>query len=209
MPAPSRKKRNKYGRRSSYTPGNVERIIMAIRQTGSDEAGWIAGNISKETFNRWRRDYDDFHNAVEEARENFKDYSPQAIRFRLIENINKAVIRGGVEETRVHQEITTDKNGEIITKKTSKTTSSRSLPQWMANVVNGKPIAILDAMQLLLAEGIATPQQAATLEKGIEDLYKNLRNLEPPNYGALEELENNFEEDELLSSVEDPLSVED
>jgi chromosome segregation ATPase len=208
MPAPSRKKRNKFGRHSRYTPSNVERIIMAIRQTGTDEAGWIAGGISKETFNRWRRDHDDFHNAVEEARENFKDYSPQAIRFRLIENINKAVIRGGVESVRVHQELITDKNGETIRKKTSKTTFTGPLLPWMANIVNGKPIAILDAMQLLLAEGIATPQQAAALEKGIEDLYKNLRNLEPVNYGALEELNSAFEEDELLSSLEDPQSDE-
>lgn len=170
--------------KSKYTPERIEKILDAIRETGSDRAGWEAGEISKETFYVWINTYSDFSDGIAHAKSEFRKSCPEEIKNRAKAALADYLFNGCTVERESQTETTTiieDANGKVKEirkeKSNNKNIEKRPPPQWAIDRVLGKPIALLEAVQLLLAEKVATQQQADIITDGISQIEERLKGL--------------------------------
>lgn len=174
--------------KSKYTPERVEKILDAIRETGSDRAGWQAGEINKDTFYTWINSYPDFSDEIAHAKQEFRKTCPDEIKNRAKAALADYLFNGCTVERESQTESVTvveDSQGNVkeVRKESSnnKNIERRPPPQWAIDRVLGKPIALLEAVQLLLAEKVATQQQADIITDGINQIETRLKQLPQNN----------------------------
>jgi hypothetical protein len=141
----------KTGRHSKYTPDRVQIIRDAIARSGSDKAGWQAGNIGKDTFYSWMHQFPDFSDAIIEARAEYRNTCPET----LVRQANAAfsdLLFGRMEKI-----ITVTKTGhssrlgdyeEIIQQRVP-----IGIPRWAIERVLGPAIDEFAAIQCLVQAG--------------------------------------------------------
>ncbi|HEY9824924.1 MAG TPA: hypothetical protein V6D19_05715 [Stenomitos sp.] len=140
----------KRGRSSKYSPERVEQICTAIARTGSDRAGWQAGDISSETFYRWINEFPEFSEGISNARAEYRETCPET----LIRQANKAFadyLYGRMERVIVKTERGSTEQGSF-----EKETIQRvpvGIPRWAIERVLGPPISEIDAIKVLAKAG--------------------------------------------------------
>lgn len=170
--------------KSKYTPERIEKILSAIRETGSDRAGWQAGEIGERTFYDWLEIHSQFSQQVAYAKQEFRKTCPDEIKNRAKAALADYLFNGCTVIRESQSESVTvveDAQGNIkeIRKESSnnRNIERRPPPQWAIDRVLGKPIALLEAVQLLLAEKVATQQQADIITDGINQIETRLKQL--------------------------------
>lgn len=160
--------------KSRYCPETVETALTAIRHTGSDRAGWESAGIGKATFYDWCRKHPDFLAGVTRAKVAFRDICPEVLRLKAMENLRDYLVNGATITT-TSREIIKAPDGTVlrIVEKVSKTT--HPMPHWVCDRVLGKKLEVLEAMQVLLAEEVATPAQVDIVRVGLNSLTEQLR----------------------------------
>lgn len=160
--------------KTKYCPETVEVIIDAIRATGGDKAGWEAAGISEKTFYVWCNKHRQFLQDVARAKKEFKEICPDALKLKAMENLRDYLVNGATITT-TSREIIKAPDGTVlrIVEKVSKT--SHPMPHWVCDRVLGKKLEVLEAMQILLAEGVATPAQVDIVRDGLNSLTEQLR----------------------------------
>lgn len=174
--------------KSKYTPETIDIILSAIQETGSDRAGYEAGGIAKRTFYEWMETYPHFAHQVAHARKEFKKTCPEEIKNRAKAALASYLFDGCTVERESQTESVTvveDAQGNIKEirkeKSSNKNIERRPPPQWAIDRVLGKPIPLLEAMQLLLIEKVATQQQADIVTDGISEIEERLKKLSQSN----------------------------
>ncbi len=162
--------------KSKYKPEIVQAIVEAIAATGRDADGQKAGAISVDTFYRWLKQYPEFSESIQRAKAEFRKTCPETLRAHALQRLGEYV-RGEVIETWVKTSATKDAKGELVSTTRSVTEIRRGCPQWAIDRVLGKGLPILEAMQVLLNEGVASPQQAAVVESCLDEMTRQLRGL--------------------------------
>ena len=167
-------------RNSKYTPQTIEKILTAIKETGSDKAGYGAGGINQDTFYAWKNRYSEFSEGVARAKAEFRSFAPESFIQQAKESLINYLFNGAVE-TWSSKEFYKDADGNII--KTVERVSKvvRPTPPWVIDHVLGKNIPVLEAMQVLLTEGVATPDQARIIAEGISRMENELKRLPASN----------------------------
>lgn len=146
----------------------------AIRSTGSDKAGWGAGAISEKTFYTWCNKYPQFAQDVTRARETFRYVCPDSLKLKALENLRDYLFNGATITT-TSREIIKAPDGTVlrVVEKVSK--SQHPMPNWVADRILGKKLEVLEAMQVLLAEGVATPAQVDIVKSTLDELTERLK----------------------------------
>lgn len=176
------------GRRSKYTPEIVDLILDAIKQTGSDKAGWQSGGINHDTFYTWISRHSEFSEGVAQAKSEFRKLCPQSFVQRSRQVLYDYLFTGHVEHWSV-SEVHKDAEGNIF--KTVERTSKaiKPTPYWVIDRVLGKNLPLLEAVRLLLSQGVATTEQARVVSDGVSRIEEELKALS--GSGGQEEGSNN------------------
>ena len=164
------------GRRSKYTPDTIQLITDAIEETGKDESGMRAGGIASSTYFQWLKDKPEFLEKVTLAKDRFRANRPQSLRSEAVKRLAE-YIRGEAVEVYDKLVETKDGDGVLISRTRSLTKIKRGCPQWALDRVLGKSMPVLEAVQVLLNEGIASPSMAAVVESSIDEMQRKLRDL--------------------------------
>ena len=175
------------GARGKYTDEIKKAIADAIRKTGRDEDGIKAAGIARDTFYRWLKEKPDFPDIVTNAKSDFRKACPQALRDKAV-GVIREYLYGEMIERWKKKFYEPDNNGNPVLVSMQVTEIQRSCPQWVIDRILGKNIPVLEAMQTMLNEGVATPAQAATVESGVNEIQRRLKELAAtePQRNALE-----------------------
>lgn len=170
--------------KSKYTSERKERILARIREDGGDRAGWEAGSISKDTFYRWIAEFPDFSDGVARAKEEFRQSCPKHLVVKARRSLSDYLFNGNIierEKTGESVKVIEDASGNIqeIHRETytEKRIDRMPPPQWVIERILGKNLAVLEAIQVLLAEGVATNEQARVVTDGISRIEEQLKAL--------------------------------
>lgn len=135
---------------------------------------------SARTFYRWLREKSEFSERVPRAKQEFTRTAPEAFMNQANQILYDYLFTGHVE-TWTAREVHRDTAGNII--KTVERVSKviKLTPPWALDRVLGKSMPVLEAMQVLLTEGVATPDQARVIAEGISQIERDLKNLTSSN----------------------------
>ncbi|PSB28692.1 hypothetical protein [Chlorogloea sp. CCALA 695] len=166
--------------KTKYTKEIVEIILSVFRETGSDKAAYLCANVSADTFYKWKLKYPEFSEALALAAAEFRRFAPESFIQQAKESLRDYLFDGAVE-TWSSKEVHKDADGNII--KTVERVSKvvRPTPPWVIDRVLGKNIPLLEAMQVLLTEGVATSDQARIISTGISRIEDELKRLPASN----------------------------
>lgn len=152
------------GRKTKYSPERVETICQAIAAYGGDEAGWKAGRISKQTFYVWLKDFPDFCDLIECAREQFRENLDENLKITTLSRLQDILQNGQIIRwTKTIKRGKTTRNGaseqncwtEEYEETIEESEENRGVPQWAIERVLGKPIQSLEeAIKLIEAHGL-------------------------------------------------------
>lgn len=168
--------------RSKYTSDRVEIIIKTLEETGSDEAAYKAGGISKPVFYRWQKDYKDFFDQVAAAKKHYKKYCPKELK-RLAHERALTQLTEGITITWSSKEVTRDAAGQVIQTKEKVSQQKQPPNQRLIERFLGpedfkpKPDPLLARLQSLVEEGLALPEQAQIIEEGLEFIRQRMMKL--------------------------------
>lgn len=162
--------------KTKYCPEVVADIVAALETTGRDQDGWTAGKISYDTYYTWQKRHPEFSEKVAQAKRFYRDHIPAVIQrdatARLV-----AHLRNGHEEQWIRKEVVRDGSGKIIMTKETQSRVIRPVPNWVYDRIFGKNIQVIDAMQTLLAEGAALPEQAEIIKRNLDRMEQELKSL--------------------------------
>jgi len=164
------------GRKPKYTPETIQLILDAIEETGNEALACKAGGITQNTFYRWLKEKSEFSQFVTLAKDRFRANRPQSLRSEAVKRLAE-YIRGEAVEVYDKLVETKDGDGVLISRTRSLTKIKRGCPQWALDRVLGKSMPVLEAVQVLLNEGIASPSMAAVVESSIDEMQRKLRDL--------------------------------
>lgn len=175
MPRPKARKSNA-GRKSLYTPACVQNILRVIRETGSERAAYEDTAISKTLYYDWYKKRKEFRDKVDRAKLQYRRTRPKTLRHQAEEALAN-YLNGEVEEVTETLTLITDPNDKVIRKRKQRQVKKLPPPIKLIERVLGQNIPILEAIQVLMSEGIATPMMAATVEKHLNSMMEELRRL--------------------------------
>ncbi len=164
------------GRKPKYRPELADLIIDVLSRTGSDKAAYSEAGVNPATYYRWINEKSDFNQRVAIAKAEFGRTAPEACIRQANQALHNYLFNGSVE-TWTAREVHKDAVGNIIrtVERISKVT--KPTPSWAIERVLGKNLPVLEAMQVLLTEGVATSDQARIITQGINQIERNLKNL--------------------------------
>jgi hypothetical protein len=165
------------GRKSKYTTETVQAIIDAIAETGIEKAGYEAAGIGHNTYHRWLKEKGEFREAIQKAKAEFRETRPQTLRGQAVQRLGE-YLRNETVEVWEKTTKTYDAKGDLTATTRSRNVIKRPCPQWAIDRVLGKNMPVLEAVQVLLNEGIASPSMAAIVESNIDNLQRELKQLQ-------------------------------
>ena len=163
-------------RKPKYSEEVADQIIDAIRQTGSDKAAWQTARIGETTYYRWLQEKRELKERVEAARAEYRENAPK-IYIQRSQEVLYEYLFVGHKETWKSTEIQKDPEGNIIKTIERVFNSTKPTPCWVIDRILGKNTPLLEAVQVLLAEGVATIEQARIVSDGINRIEQQLKNL--------------------------------
>jgi hypothetical protein len=166
------------GRKTKYTPDRVELVLSVIKQTGSQTAACEAADICQAVFYNWQKKYPEFVEALTKAKEEFQKKAPDAI-IQQANEVLRNYLFDGHTETWETTEIHKDASGNVTRVVEQRRKINRPTPEWVINRVFGKQIPLLEAMNVLLAEGVATLDQVQIVRTGLTQIEQRLRQASP------------------------------
>jgi len=140
--------------KSKYSPELTEIICNAIALYGTDEAGWAAGGIGRQTFYNWQNQYVEFLESVGKAKTEYIKSS----RTNLKRLGNKALLdylQGNMVKVSHTRKEVVSPSGEIIELQEHRTTPV-GVPQWAVERGLGADLTEIEALERL-AEGGMIP----------------------------------------------------
>ncbi|MBW4597689.1 MAG: hypothetical protein KME46_33495 [Brasilonema angustatum HA4187-MV1] len=171
--------------REKYSQELAEIICQAIASEGTDVCGFEAAGISKNTFYQWLKKYPEFNAAIEAAREKYTRDRPESDKRQARKCLSDYLYNGIVIEWEITGETVRnieDPDGTVkqVLRETfkKKHIERRQCPKWVLDRVLGKNTAILDALQTLLTEGVASERQAEIISRGVALIEKEFKQQE-------------------------------
>ena len=162
--------------KTKYIPETVEAIVQALEMTGRDEDGWKAGRIGRGTFYLWQERHLDFKDKVAKAKKHYRDHLPVTLQKDATARLAN-MIRNGHEEQWFRKRVVRNGAGEIILTEETQSRVIRPPQAWVYDRIFGKGTQITDAIQVLLQEGVALPEQAEIVKRGLDQIDQELRQL--------------------------------
>lgn len=162
------------GRRTKYNSETVEKILEGIKETGSDKIGWMVAGIGRDTFYQWKARYPDFSDRVAIAKEEFRRIVPETLIEQAKQSLRDYLFTGSVE-TWSSKEVHKDGAGNILKTIDRVSKAVKPTPGWVLERVLGKNLPVLEALQVLLSEGVATNYQARVIAEGISRIEQELK----------------------------------
>lgn len=170
---------------TKYNLQTVEAIISELAKSGCVATACQVSNITQVSFYKWIKKYPDFATQVETAKEEFRRSRPEEIKEQARRCIADYLFRGNIIEWETTGETIKrieDAKGNLKSIEretfTKKHREKRPTPQWAIDRILGKNIEILDAIQILLSEGVATQEQAQAVAEGIAEMERKLKILQ-------------------------------
>jgi hypothetical protein len=140
--------------KSKYSPELTEIICNAIATYGTDESGFHAGDIGKNTFYVWLDKNQDFRDAVAVAKKEYRTSTKPSLK-RLGNRALLDYLQGNmVKVAHVRKEVVSP-TGEIIELEEHRTTPV-GVPQWAVERALGADLTEIEALERL-AEGGMIP----------------------------------------------------
>jgi hypothetical protein len=170
--------------KSTYKPELIDPIISKIVECGNIERGIEESTIKRRTFYAWLKKYPEIGQRVAEAKEEFRRTCPQELKIIAKKTVADYLLNGNViqwESTINTEIIIQDPTGKVLeiqhhnTRKSH--TERRPPPQWVIERVLGSKVDVLEAIELLLQEGVATQDQAQIVAEGIAAIESKLKSL--------------------------------
>lgn len=138
------------GRKTKYSAQIVEKILEALRHSGSDRQAFEAAGVSRDTFYKWIRQYPDFSDALVQAKIVFRERCPEQLREKAMDALLDHLYGRVVETWTIHEIV---RDGEKIIRRESTKTVKRGVPQWVIERILGKPLDELEAVKCLVDSG--------------------------------------------------------
>lgn len=161
--------------RTSYTEENITRIENIISLTGNEDFGYQAAGIHPQTYQKWKREKPEFKALVEKAKKNYCQYSFNSLQIKALKEFYKLLTEGEVRTTE-RKRIQKDKQGNVIGETLEIIKETKSPPRWVIERVLPGNIKPLEAINTLIAEGIASPKQSQIVHDQMFELLESLRN---------------------------------
>jgi uncharacterized protein YoaH (UPF0181 family) len=167
-----------------FSPETVELILTEIARSGCILNACEATKIKQSTFYLWTKKYPEFNEKVERAKEVWRRSQPEELKREAKRALSDYLFNGAIvtwQTEGTETKIVKDANGKVkwIEEKTVNKThvEKRQCPQWVLERFLGKQPEVLEAIQILLAEGVATQEQARIVAEGIADIESRLKKL--------------------------------
>ena len=171
----------KMARKPKYNAEIADQIVDTIRQTGSDKAAWQSVGIAESSYYRWTSEKEELKERVKAAKAEYRENLPKIFIQRSQEVLHEYLFVGH-QETLRSTETHKDPEGNVIKTIDRVSTSTKPTPYWVIDRVLGKNTPLLEAVQVLLHEGVATTEQARIVSDGINRIEEELKKLsEVPN----------------------------
>jgi predicted metalloendopeptidase len=135
-----------------YSQKQIEEMLEAIAQHGTNRAGYEALGVSKDTFYRLKKENPDFCESVAEAKRTFRSNLSEETRDSARQTIHDLILHGNIEEWHKEKLNYNDK-GELLGKEITKTHVKRLPPPWAYELALGKPQSELDSLKNLAEAG--------------------------------------------------------
>ena len=136
----------------NYSQKQIDEMLEAIAQHGTNRAGYEALGVSKDTFYRLKKENPDFCESVAEAKRTFRSNLSEETRDSARQTIHDLILYGNIEEWHKEKLNYNDK-GELLGKEITKTHVKRLPPPWAYELVLGKPQTELDSLKNLAEAG--------------------------------------------------------
>lgn len=133
--------------KSRYSPELTEIICNAIAVSGTDEAGWIAGEISKPTFYTWANRFPDFLDAVNTAKTEYRKSGTNNIK-RLGKKALLDYLEGRMTKTSYVKKQVLSPAGDVVELEAWRT-APVGVPQWAVVRALGEDITEVEALSRL------------------------------------------------------------
>jgi hypothetical protein len=160
--------------KSKYTLERVSAICDAIARTGSDKAGWEAGQINKDTFYSWLKIHADFSELVSRAKAEYRETCPET----LVRQANKAFadyLYGRMEKViRTHETGISLKTGEPYEREIVQRVPV-GIPKWAIERVLGPAVDEIDAIKVLVKAGWLPPELLELTREQFSELRSRLK----------------------------------
>ncbi len=164
------------GRKPKYSLELANLIIDVLSRTGSDKAAYSAAGIRAGTYYRWLNEKSEFNERVAQAKEDFSRTAPEAFVKQTNQVLYDYLFTGHIE-TWTAREVHKDSSGNIVRTVERVSKVVKPTPPWAIERVLGKNLPVLEAMQVLLTEGVALPEQARIVASGISRIEDELKRL--------------------------------
>lgn len=126
-----------------YRKDNIDAIVQTLTKTGDRRASWEAAGITESTFYEWMSKHSEFSERILEAEKEWQKNLPKAMK-KQAQKAFEDYLFGRVVET-----WKTIDGKRIIVKEIN-----RGVPQWAIERALGRPGDILDAVNILVREGV-------------------------------------------------------
>lgn len=172
--------------RRNLTPEIANKLISLAKDSDSISAVISASGYSRHQINKWRSEDDTFNTQIENALRNKQyhtfswadDWHNSEIKSQY-ERLIFEYFKKGYIKKKITKKTRTDPDGNIIFTDTTEEIISEPTPSWVFNLVSPKQMPVLEAMGVLLSEGVATDAQADIVAKGILKIEDDLREAFP------------------------------
>lgn len=166
--------------KGKYSKARVEDICAAIRRTGRDIDGIASGGISNDTFYKWLSAKPEFMDLVNEAKEEWRKTCPAALRKTAVSKLADYIHNGTVTvmDSIEVTEVDDGKGGfKVVSRKKTHKEFKNPVPQWVFDRILGKNLPLIEAVQIMMNNGLASQQQASVVESCLADMERQLRDL--------------------------------
>lgn len=157
-----------------YTNKNLTVLKNIISLTGDEEIGRKAIGVHPVTFQKWKAEKEGLKELLEEAKDNYCKYAPRSLQIEALKKFHQLLTQGEVRICE-RRKIQKDANGNIIGETTEIIKEIKSPPRWVLERVLSKEMPIMDAMNLLISEGIISPKQSEIMLNGLMELQFDLK----------------------------------
>lgn len=159
---------------TEYTHANIIKLRNIISLTGNIDLAIRAIGISFVTFKRWKNEKEGFKELIEEAKNNYIQYSPRSLQVEALKRFHQLLTQGEIRVCE-KRKVQKDSSGNIIGEIVETTKEIKSPPKWVIERVLAKDIPIMDAINLLISEGIMPPEQSQIILDGMVEMQEALR----------------------------------
>jgi hypothetical protein len=136
----------------NYSQKQIDEMLEAIAQHGTNRAGYEALGVSKDTFYRLKKENPDFCESVAEAKRTFRSNLSEETRDTARQTVHDLILYGNIE-TWHKERYNYDSQGELVNREVTKTQVKRLPPPWAYELVLGKPQSELDSLKNLAEAG--------------------------------------------------------